>query len=305
MLLWMCLPVKNRWSVPSCRHKELVRTMKSTLLLYISCTLLVFAVAAPARAQYQPRPVSEPATGESYHIEASAGLWFPGAEMTVTSAGSGALSGLAGTTIGAQTDLGMPDSKTLPFLTVTLRPAKNHKFRLNFVPMSFEGTATITRNIDFNGQRYRLGLPVTSTLDWTAARFGYEYDFLSKPTWFAGFILEAKYTDVNVNLTTAGPPAITEFDRARAPIPALGFIGRYYVVPNASISGEFTAFKLPTVQDRYSGHYFDYDFYATYNVIQYFGLQAGYRRLDFGYLAKEDSGSFVMKGIYLAAVVRY
>jgi len=279
--------------------------MKSSQQLSAICTLLVFSAAAPAFAQYKPRPVNDPATGESYHIEASAGLWFPNADMTVTSAGTGALSGLNGSTIGAQTDLGMPDSKTLPVLTLTLRPAKNHKFRLNFVPIQFEGTATITRNLDFNGQRYRLGLPVTSTLDWTSARFGYEYDFLSKPSWFAGFILEAKYTDVSVNLATPGPPAITEFDRARAPIPALGFIGRYYVVPNVAISGEFTAFKLPNVQDRYSGHYFDYDFYGTFNVIEYFGLQAGYRRLDFGYLAKEDSGSFVMKGIYLAAVVRY
>jgi len=279
--------------------------MKSTQQVSAICTLLVFSAAAPALAQYKPRPVNDPATGESYHIEASAGLWFPNADMTVTSAGTGALSGLNGSTIGAQTDLGMPDSKTLPVLTLTLRPAKNHKFRLNFVPIQFEGTATITRNLDFNGQRYRLGLPVTSTLDWKSARFGYEYDFLSKPSWFAGFILEAKYTDVSVNLATPGPPAITEFDRARAPIPALGFIGRYYVVPNVAISGEFTAFKLPNVQDRYSGHYFDYDFYGTFNVIEYFGLQAGYRRLDFGYLAKEDSGSFVMKGIYLAAVVRY
>jgi len=279
--------------------------MKSTHQLYAFCTLLLIAVAAPARAQYKPRPVNDPATGESYHIEASAGLWFPGADMTVTSAGTGALNGLTGTTIGAQTDLGMPNSKTLPVLTLTLRPAKNHKFRLNFVPIQFDGTSTISRNIDFNGQRYRIGLPVTSTLDWKSARFGYEYDFLSKPNWFAGFILEAKYTDVAVNLMTPGPPAIAEFDRARAPIPALGFIGRGYVIPNLSITGEFTMFKLPTVQDRYSGHYFDLDVYGTYNLIEYFGLQAGYRRLDFGYLAKEDSGSFVMKGIYLGAVVSY
>jgi len=243
--------------------------------------------------------------GESYHIEASAGLWFPNIDMSVTSAGTGSLSGLSGTTIGAQTDLGMPDSKTLPLLTLTLRPARSHKFRFAYVPITFDGSAKITRNLDFNGQRYTIGLPVNSTLDWKALRMGYEYDFLTKPNWFAGFILEAKYTDVSVNLTTPGPPPIAEFDRARAPIPALGFIGRGYVIPNLSITGEFTLFKLPDVQDRYSGHYYDLDINATYNVINNFGVQAGYRRLDFGYLAKEDSGSFVMKGIYLSAVVRY
>jgi hypothetical protein len=279
--------------------------MKITLRLYAFCTLLVLAAAAPARAQYKPRPVNDPATGESYHIEASAGLWFSGADMSVTSAGTGALSGLGGTTISAQTDLGMPSSKTMPVLTLTLRPAPKHKFRLNFVPISFDGAATITRNLDFNGQRYKLGLPVNSSLDLKSARFGYEYDFLSKPGWFAGFILEAKYTDVNVNLATPGPPAIAEFDRARAPIPAIGFIGRYYVVPNFAVTGEFTAFKLPNVQDRYSGHYFDYDFSGTFNLVEYFGLQAGYRRLDFAYAAPNDAATAVMKGIYLAAVIRY
>ena len=40
----------------------------------------VFA-AAPAQAQFRPRPISEPPTGEKYHIEAAAGLWFPTATI--------------------------------------------------------------------------------------------------------------------------------------------------------------------------------------------------------------------------------
>ena len=44
----------------------------------------VFA-AAPAQAQFRPRPLSEPPTGENYHIEGAAGLWFPTATMMVSS----------------------------------------------------------------------------------------------------------------------------------------------------------------------------------------------------------------------------
>ena len=275
------------------------------LRLSVVCTGLFLLAAAPARAQFKPRPLNDPATGESYHIEASAGLWFANSDLTVTSAGTGSLSGLVGSSINAQTDLGMPADQKFPAFTLVLRPAQSHKFRFSYVPISFDGARTITRDIDFNGQRYHIGLPVTSTLDWKAARFGYEYDFITKNTWYAGFILEAKYTDVNINLTTPGPPTVTEFDRARAPIPALGFVGRVYVVPNISITGEVTAFKLPTVQNKYSGHYVDVDVYGTVNLINYFGVQAGYRTLDVGYLAKDDSGSFVVKGIYIAAVVRY
>ena len=117
--------------------------------------------------------------------------------------------------------------------------------------------------------------------------------------------LEDEDRTVAVDLKTPGPPPIDEFDRGQAPIPALGFIARYYVVPNISITGEVTAFKLPTVQNSYSGHAVDVDIYGTVNLINNFGLQAGYRSMDFGFIAKQDSGAFTYSGIYIAAVVRY
>ena len=57
-------------------------------------------------------------------------------------------------------------------------------------------------------------------------------------------MLEAKYTDVQASLTNI---LDSEFVHARAPIPAIGFIGRGYVAPNISITGEFTFFKLPEI----------------------------------------------------------
>ena len=61
----------------------------------------VALLAAPAQAQYRPKPIEEPPTGEAYHIEASAAYWFPTADITVASAGSGALTGINGTQISA------------------------------------------------------------------------------------------------------------------------------------------------------------------------------------------------------------
>ena len=73
-----------------------------------------------------------------------------------------------------------------------------------------------------------------------------------------------------------------QFTEARAPIPALGFIGRGYVVPNISITGEFSFFKLPDQaldNDQYSGKYYDFDLYGTVNFNNYVGAQVGYRSL--------------------------
>ena len=132
---------------------------------------------------------------------------------------------------------------------------------------------------------------------------GYEYDFVTKNRGFAGLILEAKYTDVTVNL--AAPLVGTEFAHVQAPIPAIGGIGRYYVVPNISITAEVTGIKIPTVQGKYEGHYVDVDIFGTMNFTNNVGAQIGYRSMDFGLLWKTDSGNFTEKGLYLALVARY
>src|SRR5579859_7067794 len=128
-------------SGPSSAPAQRRSTMKRALSVSVLCTTVFLLAASPARAQYKPQPLNDPATGESYHIEASAGWWFTTADMTITSAGSGSLTGLPGTSINAQTDLGMPSSQRLPALTLVLRPARSHKFRFNYIPISFDGAA--------------------------------------------------------------------------------------------------------------------------------------------------------------------
>ncbi len=263
--------------------------------------VLVLA-SSPAFAQYKPRPINDPATGETYHIEAAADYWRPTADITVASAGSGALSGLPGSQINAQRDLGFTDQR-FRALQLQLRPAKSHKFRLQYIPISYTGSSTLAQNIDFNGIRYKLGVPVNATMDWKAWRFGYEYDFIVKNKGFAGFIMEAKYTDVKVELDS---PFAQEFAHARGPIPAIGGIARVYVVPNISITGELTGFKIPdSVSKQYNAHYVDIDVYGTLNFTNNIGVKAGYRSLDVGYLIKTDTGAFTLKGLYFGAVLRY
>src|SRR5262249_771891 len=158
-----------------------------------------------------------------YHIEGGADIWFPEAQLVVASAGSGALAGIAGTDIDAKRDLGLVD-KRLPILNLVLKGAKRHKLRVQYVPIKYTQEATFPRDIIFNGQRYRVGVPVNSSLDWKALRLGYEYDFVIKNRGFGGFIIEDKQTDVRVDVAT---PLITpQFAHARAPVPALGGIAR-------------------------------------------------------------------------------
>jgi hypothetical protein len=212
--------------------------------------------------------------------------------------------GIPGSTIDFKNDLGLTDQK-FNMLAGVLRPAKKHKFRVQFIPIAYDQQHTITRQIIFNGQSYTVGVPVISSLKWNAYRFAYEYDFIYRNRGFAGFILEAKYTDVLANLKIAPPSTTSEFAHAQAPIPALGGIVRVYVVPNISITGEISGIYVPLIQNKYKAHYADIDVYGTVNLINNLGVQAGYRSLDVGYLFKTDQGNFTLRGLYLGAVARF
>ena len=277
--------------------------MKTRFATRLYATVVLAAgfllLASPARAQFQPRPLNDPATGERYHVEGAAGLWFPTADMSIASESLGIL----GSTIDFKRDLALTDQH-FPELHLELR-ADRHKFRFQFIPIKYEQTATLTREIVFNGQRYRIGVPVTSTLDWKAYRIGYEFDFLRTDRLFAGVILDWKQTDVTATLATV-TPGLLEFARARAPIPAIGGVVRGYVVPNISITGEVTGFKLPDnlIKDI-GGHYFDVDIYGTLNFTNNVGVQLGYRSFDVGYLVDTDTGSFTLRGMFFGIVARY
>jgi hypothetical protein len=265
--------------------------------------VLLLATASTATAQFKPRIIQETTVGDKYKIEGGVDFWFPTAELTVASGGSGALSGIPGTEINAKRDLGLVDKK-LPQLNLVLKAGQRHKLRMQFVPIKYEQTSVLARQIDFNGQRYTVGLPVNSTLNWKALRLGYEYDFVVKSRGYGGFIIEDKQTDVRVDLAT--PLIKPQFAHAQVPIPALGGIARVWVVPRMNVTAEVTGFKIPdSIEGRYNAHYVDVDLYGTINATNNVGVKVGYRSLDLSYKFQEDAGAFTLKGMYLGAVVRY
>jgi hypothetical protein len=269
-------------------------------LLVCSC-LFAGMFAVSANAQYRKYPVGTPAIGESYHVEVSGDLWKPSPTLMVSSEQFG----LIGTEIDAVNDLGFQAARFREF-RVVLRPAKKHKFRLDYIPISFNGDTTLRRDITYNGLLYRANLPVQSSLEWKAYHFGYEYDFLYRDRWFVGLLLQAKYTDVNVAINS---PAIEpQHNQVAAPIPALGGIVRVYPMSNVSITGELTGFKLPTSVDkqgRYDGKFLDFNLYGTVNFSNNFGAQVGYRSIDVMYKVEQDTGDFTLKGLYFGGVARF
>ena len=270
-----------------------------TLALGFCVAYAVLLMPARADAQFTATPFSDPATGERYHIEAALAFWNPDPHFLIASE---SLPGILGTKIDAAADLGIT-KHSIKELRLVLRPGRKHKFRINYLPMSYTAQSTVKREFVFNGIRYTVNLPVKTELSWKTWALGYEYDFLYRDRWFVGFVLQMKATDIEASLQA---PIGTEFARAQAPIPTLGGIARVYVAPNISITGELIGFKIPEgIDERYQAHYFDFDLYGTVNFNDYVGAQIGYRSLDLGYVIEGDLGDFKAKGIYFGGVVRY
>jgi len=276
--------------------------MRMRLFAASVCLFAGLWAAAPAEAQYGAQSGSDRATGETYRVELGAAFWNPTPDIIIASEGLGQI----GTNVDFVKTLGIEQSRFRQF-KVVLRPGTKHKFRFEYTPITYTAAANVPTSFVFNGQRFNVGIPVATEVKWNAYRFGYEWDFLYRDRGFAGVVVDLKYTDVSATLVAAAVGA-AQFTEARAPIPALGFIGRGYVIPNISITGEFTFFKLPEEaleSEDYSARYYDFDLYGTVNFNDHIGAQLGYRSFDVFYKVKRDSGTLKLGGMYFGVVTRF
>lgn len=261
--------------------------------------LVALAGAAPASAQYIPTKTPDPATGEKYHFELSGIFWQPSPEIVVSST---SLIGEAGTAINLKADLGVEDQSFYEVRGV-IRPGRKHKFRVDYMPIQYSADKVLETTIVFNGQKFEVGVPVSTELDWKIWNLFYEYDFVYRDRGFVGILVGAKYNDVRVDITS---PLTSEFTSAKGPIPAVGGIGRVYFAANISVTGQVTLFDMPDeVAEDWNGDMYDIDVYATVNLTNNFGITGGYRSLEIDYRVELDSGRIDLSGWYIGGAVRF
>lgn len=267
----------------------------------ITMALALCGLAAPAAAQYTaPSMTTSAAVGENYHIQASAGLWMP----TLTGVVSSEQFGIIGTKIDFVKDLKFQDTK-FSDLRFELKAGKRNKLYAQYIPITYTSDTTLTRDIVFNGQKFPANFPVQSQFDWKVWRLGYELDLISVDRFFLGGTLEARVTDFAVTLKT---PGNTEYSKASGPLPAYGGIARAYLLPNLAVTASVSGFSLwdslATKLDA-TGNYVDMDFYATYNINNYVGVQGGYRKMSMTVTLKKDFGDMEYNGLWFGGVIRY
>ena len=265
--------------------------------LFMASLAALLLLPGVAGAQYSAPDSNQGAVGEKYHVEFSGSFWNPTVFGVVSSEQFRQL----GSDIDVVKDLGFEPTR-FGDMRIVLRPSKKSRFRVQYTPIRYEATSSLQRSIVFNGQRFDVALPIQSAVEWKVWRFGYEYDFLYLPRGFVGVLLEARYTQFTAELNSA---INTEFTTARAPLPALGVVGRGYVLPNVAINFEMTGFRLPEFDKRYEATYFDWDINGTVNVTNNVGLQVGWRKLTNFLRIENDLGDLRFQGLWFGAAVRY
>jgi len=275
----------------------------SVCRVYVLLTLGALGLlAAPSSASAQYKPVaSGGGIAENFHIELAYGWWDATPELLVSSESLGIL----GSDVDLIGDLGI-EKHRLGKIDLVLKPGKKHRLKYQHLPIKYDTDAfPVKRSFIFNGQRYDIGLPVTTAVDFSSDSFGYEYDFIHTSHGYIGASINMKLTTIDVDLQS---PIGNEFFQQTAPIPAIGFAGRGYLTPNVSIDAEIAFFRIPNSIEKQiegDGSYNDFDIHTTYNINKYVGTQLGWRKTTIFYETATDKGDLKFSGLYFGGVVRY
>ncbi len=256
-------------------------------------------IPATAAAQYSAPELGSSGTaiGEKYHFELSGAIWTPALFGVISSEQFG----IPGSSIDFVNDLGYKKTRFTD-MRLVLRPTKKARFRIQNTPIQYTSETLFNRNIVFNGIMFPVSLPVQSNFAWNVWRVGYEYDFLYKSRGFVGVLLEARYTDFNAELRSA---LGSEFTALKGPLPAIGAVGRVYVLPALAVNFEISGMKVPDIDPKYKGSYFDYDVHGTFNFSNYVGVQVGWRRIETLINVESDTGDMKFQGMWFGAAIRY
>jgi len=275
-----------------------------------SSLALLAALPAVAAAQYKPPALENLPIGEKYHFEVAGNIWNPALTGQIASEQFG----IAGTNIDFTKDLGFTQTRFRD-LRIVLRPSKKQKLRIQYTPIDYISATTLSRNVVFNGINFNVALPIKADFGWNVWRFGYEWDFVYRPRGYVGLLLEGRLTKMSATLAS---PIDTEFTTVRAPLPAIGVVGRVYPTSNVAINFEVTgmcALQNATgavspgckqaLDPKYQASYFDWDIYGTINFNNYIGAQVGWRRMTTLIDINRDTGNLKFQGIWFGGVVRY
>ena len=212
-------------------------------------------------------------------------------------------SGVPGTVLDVKSDLGMKDENV--FNGEVFLKVGNFTFRVAYTPLKFTGSAVLSTPIDFDGNTFPAGTPVSSKLETKMVDGDVQWDLLNPDLGVAsmnlGIFLRLKYVDGSVEISSTNPVLpISATQDFRLPIPevgaaaGIGFL-KNIVRADARVSGM-----------AYSGnHLYEGDAFLSVIPFPFLRLQGGYRFIDLKADESDIKATLKIKGPYAGIQVAF
>lgn len=196
--------------------------------------------------------------------------WFPDLSATAQSV----FAGMPETKFDLKDDLGVGD-ENFPSGEAFLRFGRLH-FRVGYTQISYDGSETLTRDIEFNGQIFPVSDNVISSFDVDMLDAEVQVDILRPDfvatSFYLGLIGKVKYIDLDLELTST---AMTEKEDFQVPVPMVG------LAAGAGFLNDFLRIDARVTGMAYSGnHLYEADAFASLVPFPFFRIQGGYRYID-------------------------
>jgi len=231
-------------------------------------TILLLLVAAPA---WSLGPLD---------VELEAGAWFSELSGSVR---DGTVN------VDVENDLGLSDNTATMVRARLGTPVGN--FYGGYTPLDYDGTGTVSQNIDFGGISVSLGGTVSSKVEIDTYDLGWTFTLLDLPAVDLELGADVKFADgtVSVSNTTAG----TGTADISVPIPLLKGVVRVDV--------PFVTAEVDAMGVAYSGdHMIDVLAQVKVSPLPFFYLAGGYRYMDFSLEDGSEQAKVTSKGPFAA-----
>lgn len=226
--------------------------------------------------------------------------------------------GRIGDDLDMESDLGMSDSKTSPWVGLSYRVADRHRIGISYFGLNRTAGKTLERNFNIGDQTYSAGLDSHSTLDIDVTVLDYNYLF-SKSEHHEAFVAFGLHR-IGVSTSVAAEASIsnnngggisgsieTTARSVNAPLPVFGIGGTYAFNDDWAISGGLRYFGINL--DKIDGSLGTADVSVQYHPWRNVGLSLGYAfdRLDMDLNKEKWQGSarYDFKGVTFGLISHF
>jgi hypothetical protein len=250
-------------------------------ITFTAAWMVLAIYAAPALAERDPQSgaplkpgkhaVANPITDHFYILGA---FYSPKFNTSLRVDPSTVVPGVTGTPLNAETDLGLPDKKSMGRVEFMFRMRERHKVRVDTYEADRTGNTVLTQDLVIGNTTFLAGQPTRTELNVRQFAITYTYSIIHKEHFELGTGLACYFMQIDM-LTQA--PGQREEVSAATPFPALPLDVAWVISRRWAVTGH-GAYLKANVNDI-NGWYADYHLDTQYRWNPNFVVGLGYTNI--------------------------